>query len=113
MTIIQTKIIHFKIVDNLSIYHIQHQQGTLYVKATISFEKNDADDSSYYGYYDMQWLPLFSETKPYTITDAVRSKMLAVLANSCYVESEAFALCENYTYDFSDIGIYTIGEIIK
>ena len=113
MTTIQTKIIHFKIVDNPNINHIQNQQGTLFVKATISFEKSDAHDSSYYGYYDMQWLPLSSEDKTYSISDAVRSKMLALLSDSCYVESEAFALCENHTYDFSYMWIYTIGEMIK
>ena len=109
----QTKIIHFKIIDNPSINHIQDQHGTLFVKATISFEESDAYDSSYYGYYDMQWLPLSSKAEPYTISDVARSKMLAVLADSRYRESEAFALSENHTYDFSDIGIYTIGEIIK
>ena len=103
MTTIQTKIIHFKIVDNPNINHIQNQQGTLFVKATISFEKSDAYASSYYGYYDMQWLLLFSEDKPYTISDAVRSKMLVVLSDSRYVESEAFALCEDTVYDFSKI----------
>ena len=113
MNTIQTKIIHFKIIDNSNINYIQSQQSTLFVKATISFEKSDAYDSSYYGYYDMQWLPLYSDNKPYTISDTVRSKMLAVLADSYYIESEAFALSENHTYDFSDIGIYTIGEIIK
>ena len=60
-----------------------------------------------------KWLPLSSEDKPYIISDAVRSKMLAVLVDSCYSESEAFELNENYTYDLSDIWIYTIGEIIK
>jgi len=103
MTTIQTKIIHFKIVDNPNINHIQDQHGTLFVKATISFEKSDTYDSSYYGYYDMQWLPLSSEDKPYTISDAVRSKILAVLADSCYVESEAFLLCENIVYDFTEM----------
>lgn len=113
MTTIQTKTIQFKIVDNPNTNRIQNQQGTLFVKATISFEESDTYDSSYYGYYDMQWLPLSSEAKPYTISDAVRSKMLAVLSDSCYSESEAFTLCENYTYNFSDVGIYTIEEIIK
>ena len=54
MTTIQTKTINFKIVDNPNINHIQDQQGTLYIKVTISFEKSDTYDSSYYGYYDMQ-----------------------------------------------------------
>ena len=112
MTTLQTKIIHFKIEDNLNINRIMGQRGTLFVKATISFEESDAFDSLYYGYYDMTWSS-FCEDKPYTISDAVRSKMLAVLSDSRYAESEAFALCENQTYDFSDIGICTIGEIIK
>ena len=102
MTTIQTKTIHFKIVDNPNINHIQNQQGTLFVKVTISFEKSDDYDSSYYGYYDMQWLlPLSSEDKPYTISDAIRSKMLAVLSDSLYSESDAFLLREDIVYDFS------------
>ena len=103
MTTILTKIIHFKIVDNTNINHIQNQQGTLYIKVTINFEKSDTYDSSYYGYYDMQWLPLSSEDKLYTISDAIRSKMLAVLSDSLYSESDAFLLRENIVYDFSEI----------
>lgn len=111
MTTIQTKTIHFKIIDNPNINDIQDQQGTLFVKATINFDESDAYDSIYYGYYDMQWRPLSSEDKPYTISDAVRSKMLAVLADSRYSESEAFALLEDYVYDFSEIETRTIGDM--
>ncbi len=112
MTTIKTKIIHFKIVDNFSINHIQDQQGTLFINSTISFEESDAYDSIYYGYYDMQWLPLTSKAEPYTISDAVRSKMLALLSDSCYSESEAFMLRENHIYDFSEIETRTIGDMV-
>ncbi len=113
MTTIQTKTIHFKIIDNPNINYIQDQQGTLFVQATISFEKSATYDSIYYGYYDMQWLSLSSKAKPYTISDAVRSKILAMLADSFYSESDAFALCENYTYNFSDIETSNIEEMNK
>lgn len=113
MTTIQTKTIHFTIVDNPNVNRIQDQQGTLFVKATISFEESDAYDSSCYGYYDMQWLPLFSKAEPYTIPDAVRSKILAVLSCSYYNESEAFILNEGFVYDLSEIETRTISSIIK
>ena len=46
MTTLQTKIIHFKVEDNLNINHIMDQRGTLFVKATISFEQSDVFDLS-------------------------------------------------------------------
>jgi len=101
MTTIKTKIIHFKIVDNLNINRIMGQRGTLFVKATISFEESDTFDSLYYGYYDMTWSSSFSEDSAYVISDALRSKILAVLSDSLYRESEAFTLNEDVIYDFN------------
>jgi len=104
--------IHFKIVDNPNVNRIQDQQGTLFVKATISSEESDVYDFSCYGYYDMQWLPLYAEAKPYTISDTARSKILAVLSDSCYNESDAFMLNEGFVYDLSEIETRTIRSII-
>jgi len=101
MTTLQTKIIHFKIEDNLNMNHIMDQRGTLFVKATISFEESDVFDSLYYGYYDMSWSSSLSEDTANIISDALRSKILAVLANSLYRESEAFTLREDVICDFS------------
>ena len=86
--------------------------GTLFVEATIHFEESDEFDSTYYGYYDMQWSPLFSKEKPYTITTILRSKILAILSGSCYNESQAFMLNEGIVYDLSEIEIRTIRSII-
>ena len=101
MTTLQTKIIHFKVEDNLNINHIMDQRGTLFVKAIISFEQSDVFDSLYYGYYDMSWSSSFFEDAVYIISDALRSKILAILADSLYRESEAFTLSEDVIYDFS------------
>ncbi len=101
MTTLQTKIIYFKIKDNLNINHIMNQRGTLFIKATISFEESDKFDSFYFGYYDMSWSSSFSEDAANVISDALRSKILAVLADSLYRESEAFTLSEDVIYDFS------------
>ena len=57
--------------------------------------------SLYYGYYDMSWSSSFSEDTAYVISDALRSKILAVLADSMYRECEAFTLSEDAIYDFS------------
>ena len=103
MTTLQTKIIHFKIKDNHNINHIMEQRGTLFVKATISFEESDAFDSLYFGYYDMSWSSSLSEDTAYVLSDALRSKILAVLADSLYRESEAFTLSEDVIYDFSKV----------
>ena len=113
MTTLQTKIIHFKIEDNLNINHIMGQRGTLFVKASISFEESDKFDSLYFGYYDMSWSS-FYEDKPYVISDALRSKILAVLSDSRYAEGEAFALREDedIVYDFSEIETRTIGDMV-
>ena len=113
MTTLQTKIISFYIESNLKINHIMGQRGTLYVTATISFEENDAFESLYFGYYDMSWSSVHLENKSYVIADVLRSKILAILSKSHYVESEAFNLCEKKTYDFSNIWTYTIKDIIK
>ncbi len=113
MTTLQTKIIYFKIEDNLKIKHIMGQRGTIFVKATISFEESDVYASSYYGYYAMQWLPLYSKAEPYTVSTTVRSKMLAVLSESYYNESEAFMLKERFVYDLSEMDTRTISSIIK
>ena len=101
MTTLQTKMIYFKVEDNLNINHIMDQRGTLFVTATISFEESDTFDSLYYGYYDMSWSSSFSENTANIISDALRSKILAVLANSWYRENEAFTLSEDVIYDFS------------
>ena len=77
-----------------------NQRGTLFVKATISFEESDEFDSLYYGYYDMSWSSSLLEDTAYVISDALRSKILAVLADSLYRESEAFTLNEDVIYDF-------------
>ena len=101
MTTLQTKIIHFKVEDNLNINLIMDQRGTLFVKSIISFEESDAYASLYYGYYDMSWSLFFTEDTANVISDALRSKILAVLADSLYRESEAFTLSEDVIYDFS------------
>ena len=82
------------------------------MEATIYFEKSDEFDSSYYGCYDIQWLSLFSEGEPYTISDVVLSKILAALSVSCYNESEAFMLNEGSVYNLSEIETPTIRSII-
>ena len=89
------------------------KEGTLFVKATIHYEKSDEYGFTYFGYYDMKWSSSFNESEAYFISDKVRSKILAILSSSHYCEREAFSLSEDYIYDFSDMETCTISDMTR
>lgn len=110
MKTLQSKIIHFKIINNAKINFIMMNEGTLFVEARIYYEKDDNILPLYWGYYDMGWSSLDDEQIS-SIPNSLRTKILEMLSNTLYTESDAFELEENCTYDFSNIELYAIEKL--
>ena len=111
LLILETKNIHFKVIDNDNINTIMNEKGTLYVEVYLSCEKSKTLTPFYWGYYTMKWSAT-SQSEAYLIADKTRSKLLSILSDSYYSEEDAFHLKEEYVYDFSDIERLSISTII-